>query len=881
MQRLRLGLSLDGERGWHPRDALGSMTVGPLGLLTTLEIQLGLVRQTRSQAERIVQMRECLQDAQTGGRFYEKSFSTDEFGTAATLLAWRDLWLEHGWNGAVSDVESGRLHDMAALETLARDRVSPGMGERLKAVAEALATRRPQIEIIEILDPLEHFSTAWRAVLARLPVAIESSVPTVPIAPAGTFLNALQGGVLRLLNGAALESMPWRDDGSVQIVRSETRLAAAEWLAAQMGDRPSIDRVWIVEQSGTLADAARSARDQPLLGLSNPSAFRPSLQLLPLILRLIWDPLDFKALMQFLTHPVGPLGSYARRRLAEKIASRPGIGGEAWQTVLGEIQEHEGEQGASLLADIRFWLDHPRFSPAEAAPIEFLLERVDRLTVYFQKGSGIEDPVRRSVWMAGYQQARAVSRALTELRQQGVRRISPESLDKLISHATASGSDHPLLRAQAFAHCSVSKPDALIEAFDDVVWWNLAAVPLVGPYPWSPQELFQLRALGVELPDTAALLERQARSWWRPLLNARQRLTLMLPSEAEEAHPVWLSFKAMIEGAAIKQVEDALSGDGGSVGAAAIAFRALPARRRWWKVPAGAIHRWERSASYSSLDQFFFNPSLWVLNYPAQLKASALLDLPGDFQLLGNLAHRVVERLYRRSDALFWSIEKVLDWFDREVDQIILEEGAVLLMAGRGTDREAFRQRCRRSIQYLHQLLQATGVLGVEPEKTLIADTPLGTLKGSSDLLVTLADTRQAIIDMKWAGNAKYREKIKGQTHIQLAIYARMVENNTNRWPAVAYLILSRPELLTSAEGAFNGVNPIIVAGSSTAAVWERISATWGWRRKQVEAGMLEVVMDDIEPTDDTEAPPNILPIEAPDVRYNQFMNLMGWESEQ
>ena len=41
VQRIRFGLALDGERGWHARDALGESTVGPLGFLSILETQLG------------------------------------------------------------------------------------------------------------------------------------------------------------------------------------------------------------------------------------------------------------------------------------------------------------------------------------------------------------------------------------------------------------------------------------------------------------------------------------------------------------------------------------------------------------------------------------------------------------------------------------------------------------------------------------------------------------------------------------------------------------------------------------------------------------------------------------------------------------------------
>ena len=69
MQRIRFGLDLDGERGWHARDALGESTLGPLGFLNVLETQLGLTRAVPSAAQRALQMRACLADA-TCNDFY-------------------------------------------------------------------------------------------------------------------------------------------------------------------------------------------------------------------------------------------------------------------------------------------------------------------------------------------------------------------------------------------------------------------------------------------------------------------------------------------------------------------------------------------------------------------------------------------------------------------------------------------------------------------------------------------------------------------------------------------------------------------------------------------------------------------------------------------
>ena len=108
MQRINFGLSLDGQRGWHPRNSIGESVVGPLGMLGILETQLGLLRISPSQSERVMQLRQCLADARNGRRFYERSFDADELGTSATLLGWRDAWFEHGWAGTMPDAVSPR-----------------------------------------------------------------------------------------------------------------------------------------------------------------------------------------------------------------------------------------------------------------------------------------------------------------------------------------------------------------------------------------------------------------------------------------------------------------------------------------------------------------------------------------------------------------------------------------------------------------------------------------------------------------------------------------------------------------------------------------------------------------------------------------------------
>lgn len=94
---IRLGLHLDGQRGEVVQPELDALTTGPLGLLNVLETQLGLLRLEPSTSDRILQFREILKRLDDPSRFYHRSFAVDALGTAATLLAWCDLWHLHGW----------------------------------------------------------------------------------------------------------------------------------------------------------------------------------------------------------------------------------------------------------------------------------------------------------------------------------------------------------------------------------------------------------------------------------------------------------------------------------------------------------------------------------------------------------------------------------------------------------------------------------------------------------------------------------------------------------------------------------------------------------------------------------------------------------------
>jgi len=249
LANVNFGLHLDGQHGRHPSNQLGHQTVGPLGFLTTLETQLGLLRDHPSQSERIVQYRNCLERCDHPDRFYHRSFATDELGTAATLLGWRDLWHLHGWSGELDQAVSSRLGDMGDVEQLAMEGVAPSMGQRLALVLGAMQARRPAIDEVVLSDPLAAFPFRWREVLARLPVRDESSLT----APGVGLLGELQDRLLRAHGGEPTEPLAWRDDGSLTVVQAETCFLSGRWLANQLAG-PATESLIVAGADAALFD---------------------------------------------------------------------------------------------------------------------------------------------------------------------------------------------------------------------------------------------------------------------------------------------------------------------------------------------------------------------------------------------------------------------------------------------------------------------------------------------------------------------------------------------------------------------------------------------------------------------------------------------------
>jgi hypothetical protein len=874
--KIRLGLSLDGQRGWHSENRLGHTTVGPIGFLNILETQLGLHSKEVSQSERIVYYRDCLKRCDAPERFYHRTFETDELGTAATLLGWRDQWILHGWSGFFEGAVSPRLQDIADVECVARDRVPPGVGDRLGLVLASMEHRQIAVDEIELIDPLEWFPKRWRVILDMLPV----NQNQLPLGDGGLlgegFLGEMQEALRKVENGHMTSKLAWKGDGTLKVVQAETRLLAGRWLAQAVIDSGQ-EGLIVSGADGAILDSIFVAANGSRQGFREASAFRPSLQVLPLALEILWEPLNFYGLLQFLTHPICPLPGYARKRLAGKLAGKPGIGGESWEDALSDIDAHYQGRTDEIRNTIHFWVEHPRYVQDQGAPLKVVLDRVSRLTDYFRARLSDTDRTARIAFNAGFAQCSVCRDALDALVKQGVETIKPRQLQKLVTQATARGSENPLLEPEVGALMGVSDPAAVCDAFDHVFWWQLGLPQLPSSYPWSSAEMKELAMAGIELSAINDVLNRIAKTWLKPIFAARKSLVLVLPPKGDEVHPVWLMIEAIVDCIPIAHLESVLVQE--TQQTIPVVHTPLPSRKRWWTMPAGSVEKPLHQVSYSSLELFLFNPYQWLLKYPAALRPSRILSVSSNFQLFGNLAHAMVEHFFRQKNAMSITENELMLWFDANFDKLVAEDGAVLLMPGRRSDLEGFRIKLRESLRQLRKQLIDAEIVEVLPEYELSGHYVGGKIHGYADLILKNRLGMRSVVDMKWSGSGKYSDKLKNNRHLQLAIYAEMLRQSEELWPSVAYYILDAGQLYVTDTNFFPSAQKIFAdTGEGTAHLWQRFVATWEWRQKQIEAGIFELVFDDVLADEDSQPPEDGLPIEILSPEYNDYQALAGWD---
>ncbi|MFB3818072.1 MAG: PD-(D/E)XK nuclease family protein [Candidatus Methylomirabilales bacterium] len=800
---------------------------GPDTLLRWLETQLGLQAAGVPHATRVLEFMAALE--RRPGRSFAQSLLADRWETAGELLARRDQLRLAGWDGRADDALPPLVRDLARA-TEATPLRCPDDAARLAACLAALDRGQvlPPHRLV-LADPAEAWPACWRALLARL--TTERAALPRPLAEPDTSLRAVQRQVLA---GDVAAAPP---DPSLRWLRSRSRLAACEAVARALAADPACLSGTVIccedPAVGICLDGCLARLGVPTAGAAVAAPSHPALQVLPLALRLCWEPVDPALLLDFLALPVGPIPPRAARRLMGALAEQPGLGSAAWAEAFRELCEPEADPDGRLAARLRDWLDvarHPWGTPLPAPLVQERCARVARWAAGRARAGtdGLPPGLPEALEAAAGQAATLGDIVATQggpVSEPQLGRLLEASLPHGISlqpHPEAAGGPRLVTSlAEITAPCV------------RLVWLGLSTGDPPAPR-WTAVECARLRAAGIDLDDGSRALAALRDAERRGLAGVREAvLAIALPEDQERRpHPVWLQVAAACKAAGVTQpvdLERVLAGDGEAPTPWALPRRTFAVeppqpRRVHWALPPGLL-RDRDDTSASELICRLGCPLQWVFRYAARLAPGTTASLPDDFLLRGTFSHEVLQAVADAGGVPLppaKAEEAVLHRFDVRLPL----DAAPLAQPARLADRLGLRAELAAAARTLSTALHAGGyrVAGFEAK---VEGEALGrSLQGRIDCLLQAADGWEAVLDFKYAGREKYRRLLADGRAVQLATYAHARAGATGRHPAVAYLILCDALLFTPAGSALRGATPReTVSAPAIADVWRQVEA--------------------------------------------------------
>ena len=883
-----LGLKADGGIPVIAPDAVGCVTVGPLGFLSLLETQLGIPVSDVSFTTRLIQYLACVDRADHEDTFYHASYAADPFSVARTLLQWRDQWYLAGWDGTFRGKVSARLADMAALEELAAAEVEPGLGQRIQTVIGLLANNPVAVASISLCDQLTDFPKLWQLFIEAVGVPLTEAESTSSQGREGSDLFKLQQHLLRNTG----EKIDLSGDDTVLVLRAgsaqdSTALIARlsqQWLT----DLPDQTLAILAEARGDLLDEAFEAAFSPRLGFTALSPWRPIFQVLPLACELLWEPLNLTALFQFLSHSVGPIPARQRERLAATIADVPGIGSASWEKAIERCLEGEKEKAKERYREnIRYWLESPRYSPQTGVDCATLSERAERLAKWLAGAMETsKDATNRSLYSIARNQTLEVIEAVDRLKAHGRDPLNRDYVLRLIEDVRGTGA--PVADRQSEVVPGQNRAlrsehaGAFYAPIDNVIWWDCQAADHIQRWPWSKNERAALSANGVDLQSEAEQLDWLGKAWLRPVLNAREKCVFVLHNDVERHHPLWEQIASLTNSLRIEPIADSECVVRLGIPQATLEVRHLPRKTRWWQLPEDIELPQRQAESYTSLDAYINSPYQWVLNYAAKIRPGSLVSVRDGNLLKGTLAHRLYEEfLNTHPDIPAINVEAIPDWVDEHAGILLQQEGALLLGSGRQAECEQFIVMTQQSLSALVTHLQQAKTERVQVELWQEGQFVGGNLNGSIDLIATRADGQEAVVDVKLGGRTYRRTSLRESNYLQLATYAQLRSGaGQANSPALSYFIAADAQMLSLDHDFFPQAERIVPDNEeNTLQYWHRFEHTWAWRHEQFDRGLIEVTVSDTEPTDQSLPGEDGLAMPEASDSFSDYGVVTGWKA--
>ena len=881
MSRYHFGLHLDGASPTSAYQGLQSSICGPESFLSALEASLGLPPLDQHPLQRTLAYRDLIAATLADEPFYACSFRCDPLATARLLLSWRDSLNEAGWHAGLDHGDAPpRLQALADLESAFRD---TGLADathagRIAAIFAALGSgSKPAIESLVVTDLPETLPLCWRELFDVLNAEYDGLIPTKALADPDTVLGSVQANLLGQNTNA-----PGTPD-CLRIITASTAEAAADALASQLANLDSATTTLIADS----AERETLNRHLEHLDLPLPTAKTETaaalLELPALVLRCRIAPLDPQAWIEFLLHPISPVPSRLRNRLAKTIHNLPGHGPH-WQEALEKcvtlIDAADTDAIVKLRQAYADWIDAPLIA-TDALTGPALADSLTSLGKWLARRAGAkksDDANDASEWIIA---SRAVTQLESLLRSEAA--ITRIEVNRLLTEWHQSASATTRFPGQVGSVTAIASPAQLLAPQDQIIWWRPAPTH-TRRSPWTSGEFDWLSSHHLVLLDESKLALAAETSAARAILFAGKSLTIYQVTQSEGSPTGQAGILTRLLSLCGHSI---IVPARGLTATEAIPLRPLPPLRRWWNLKTPDLLPAREYESFSSVSKVIDAPVDWVLEKHAELTAGSISSFRVSDSALrsGSVLHAAAEELFNHPEIKWQTTsESALQQFIADLfPGLLASKAALYLTPGYEAARTRLLHTAQQSLWHLIEILREAEVTGVTLEQSIEAVPFIGgRISGRIDLIARRADGKTAVIDLKLGGKSKRREELQNNRHLQLATYGHLMRQSEGIEPATAYFILSNGgTLLTRNESFFSNTNPIPPKGDSPAsdwqACWREFEEIYQWRRQQLDQGRIEVPVPGTEadepPPIDRWAPPK------DGNAYSSFKNLTGHSS--
>ena len=222
--------------------------------------------------------------------------------------------------------------------------------------------------------------------------------------------------------------------------------------------------------------------------------------------------------------------------------------------------------------------------------------------------------------------------------------------------------------------------------------------------------------------------------------------------------------------------------------------------------------KWPNHESYSSLENLIYHPLDYFMSSILNLYPVGVAEMNKISSTMGTVAHRAIEVIFSKKSDVEGSgtpeyIENILkERGDEIIEDVIKEKGAILLIDENKNQTLIFKNELKECLKKLLEVIKENSLVVYATENrfsgvdvALKDNTPIN---GSVDMVLENRDGDLYIFDFKWSSFfSYYRDRICENLSIQLELYKRVLEKETNKKVVVvAYVLLPSLSIFTSSD---------------------------------------------------------------------------------